>query len=142
MIARSKQYGLTLVEVLVAMALLALLLVPAISALQTTTVGANVHRDLATDQFRLSSRLDELLAEPFAELEAAAIAAGAPINETSYSETAGAPGRLVVYLSRCDGDNADSDNNIFTGADDGMLWIRVEAEGTVHSLQTITARGF
>lgn len=140
--SRRGEAGLTLVEVLVATVLLAVLLIPAINALQTGAVGADVHADLADNHFRLTSRLEELLAEPFADLEAAALAAGSPTVETTYSEPSGSPGRLVVYLSLCDGDNADGDGDLFTGTDDGILWLRVEAEGTVHSLQTIRARGF
>ncbi len=136
------QHGLTLVEVLVAIALLAVMLVPAINALTTSSQGAEVHRDIAANQFRLTSRLEELLAEPFADLEAAAAAAGSPQNATTYSETPGTPGRLIVYLSACDGDNADGDGDLFTGADEGILWIRVEVENTVHDLQTIRAQGY
>ena len=138
----NSQSGLTLVEVLVTMVLLTILLVPAMRALQTSVTGANVHSELATDQFRLTSRMEELLAEPFGDLEAAAIAAGTPTVETSYSDTTGPPGRLLVYLSSYDGDNADADDNPFTGTDDGLLWLQVEAENTVHSLQTIRARGY
>lgn len=137
-----RQHGLTLVEVLVAIALLAVMLVPAINALTTSSHGADVHRDLASNHFRLTSRLEELLAEPFSNLEAAALAAGSPQTATTYSETAGVPGRLVVYLSACDGDNADGDDDLFTGTDDGILWIRVEVENTVHDLQTIRAQGY
>ncbi len=137
----ARQSGLTLVEVLVAVALLAALLVPTINALTTSSHGAQVHRDLADNQYRLTSRLEELLAEPFADLEAAAIAAGSPQTATTYSEPAGGPGRLVVYLSACDGDNADADNDLFTGTDDNILWIRVAVENTVHELQTIRAQG-
>ena len=125
-----------------AIVLLAVLLVPAINALTTGTQGAEVHRELANSHFRLTSRLEELLAEPFSDLEAAAAAAGSPQNATTYSETAGVPGRLVVYLSTCDGDNADGDGDLFTGTDDGILWIRVAVENTVHDLQTIRAQGY
>lgn len=134
--------GLTLVEVLVTIVLLSVVLVPAIRALQTSVVGANVHSNLATEHFRLTSRLEELLAEPFSSLEAAAIAAGGPTVESSYSDAAGPPGRLLVYLGFYDGDNADSDDNPFTGTEPDLLWIKVEAEGTVHALQTVTAQGF
>jgi prepilin-type N-terminal cleavage/methylation domain-containing protein len=133
--------GLTLVEVLVTVVLLSVVLVPAIRALQTSVVGANVHGDLAIEHFRLTSRLEELLAEPFTNLEAAAIAAGGPTVESSYSDAAGPPGRLLVYLGFYDGDNADTDDNPFTGTDPDLLWVKVEAEGTVHALQTITAQG-
>ncbi len=139
---RSAQSGLTLVEVLITMVLLTVLLVPAMQALRTGVTGAQVHADLATDQFRLTSRMEELLAEPFGDLEDAAAAAGGPNAPTSYSETPGEPGRLIVYLSLVDGDNADADEDSFTGTDAGLLWIRVEAEGTVHDLQTLRARGF
>ena len=131
-----------MVEVLVTMTLLIILLVPAMRALQTSITGAEVHSVLAADQFRLTSRLEELLAEPFDELEAAALAAGASTVASSYSETAGSPGRMLVYLSLFEGDNADTDNDPFTGTDPGLLWIQVQAEGTVHSLQTIRAQGF
>jgi len=136
------QSGLTLVEVLITMVLLTILLVPAMRALQTSVTGAEIHADLATDQFRLTSRIEELLAEPFSNLEDAASAAGGPGVATSYSDAAGPPGRLIVYLSLYDGDNADADNDPFTGTDEGLLWIQVEAEDTVHSLQTIRAQGF
>ncbi len=142
MIGLARQSGLTLIEVLITMVLLTVLLVPTMQALQTSVTGANVHGDLANDHFRLTTRMEELLAEPFSALEGAAAAAGGPGVETSYSETAGPPGRLVVYLSRFDGDNADADDDPFTGTDDGLLWIQVEAEGTVQALQTVRARGF
>jgi len=134
--------GLTLVEVLVAMALLAVLLVPAMRALQTGVIGADVHSDISSSYYRLTSRLEELLAEPFVDLSDAAIAAGAPTTATSYSEAAGPPGRLLIYLSLYDGDNADADNDPFTGTDSDLLWIRVDIEDTVYTLQTIRASGY
>ena len=142
MTARKQQAGLTLVEVLVAVMLLLIILVPAMEAIRTSVTGAEVLNELASSQFRLTSRMEELLAEPVGELEAAAIATGSATVESSYSEAAGPPGRLIVYLSPYDGDNADADDDPFTGSDPGLLWIEVEAEGTVHSLRTVRARGF
>ena len=136
------QRGLTLAEVLVAMVLLALVLLPAMQALRTSVTGADVHNDLANNHFRLTSRMEELLAESFTDLEAAAVAAGTPSAVTSYSEPAGPPGRLLVYLAAYDGDNADADDDPFTGTDPGILWLRVEAEGTAHSLETVKAQGY
>ena len=141
MTARKQQAGLTLVEVLVAVMLLLIILVPAMEAIRTSVTGAEVHNELASSQFRLTSRMEELLAEPFGDLEAAAIATGSATVESSYSEAAGPPGRLIVYLSPYDGDNADADDDPFTGSDPGLLWIEVEAEGTVHSLRTVRAQG-
>ena len=136
------QTGLTLVEVLVAVALLSLMLVPAISALQTAVVGADVHGDVATSHYRLAARLEELLAEPYTDLSDAAIVAGGPTTPSSYSEPAGPPGRLLVYLSLYDGDDADSDGDPFTGTDPDLLWIRVQIDGSVHELQSVIAQGY
>ncbi|MDH3613678.1 MAG: prepilin-type N-terminal cleavage/methylation domain-containing protein [Gammaproteobacteria bacterium] len=137
-----QEHGLTLVEVLVTIVLLTIVLVPAMRALQTGVVGAGVHGDVSSSHYRLTSRLEELLAEPFADLSDAAIAAGAPTTATTYSEAAGPPGRLLVYLSLYDGDNTDADDNPFTGTDPDLLWIRVEIEDSVHTLQTIRASGY
>ena len=142
MTGRRKQFGLTLVEVLVTIVLLAVLLVPAISALQSGVVGAQVHGDVSASTLRLTARLEELLAEPFASLSAAAIAAGSRSTPSSYSEASGTQGRLVVYLSFYDGDNLDSDNDPFTGTEPDLLWIRVDIENSVHSLQTVRAGGY
>ena len=142
MTGRQRQAGLTLVEVLVAVVLLAILLVPAINALQTGIVGADVHADVATSHYRLSSRLEELLAEPFSNLSDAAVAAGSPTSPSSYSEIAGLPGRLLVYLSHYDGDDADGDGDAFTGTDPDLVWIRVDIEDSVFSVQTVRAKSY
>jgi prepilin-type N-terminal cleavage/methylation domain-containing protein len=138
---QGRQSGLTLVEVLVSMVLLSILLVPAIQALQTGVAGSNVHAEITDDQFRVVSRLEELIAEPFADLSLAATGAGGAASETTYSELPGVPGRLLVYLAFYDGDNADTDNNPFTGGEADLIWIRIAAEGTVFELQTVTANG-
>ncbi len=141
MTRRRQQAGLTLVEVLVTVVLLAILLVPAINALQSGLAGADVHADAARSHYRLVSRLEELLAEPFGNLSDAAIAAGGPSTPSNYSDPAGPPGRLIVYLAAYDGDNADADDDAFTGVDSGLLWIRVDIENSIYSLQTVRTRG-
>ena len=137
-----RQHGLTLVEVLVSISLLAILLIPAITALQTGIIGADVHSDVAARHFLLRSRLDQLLNEPYDAVEQAAIAAGSSTTPSAYSDPAGTPERRLVYLSNYDGDNADKDNDAFTGGDAGLLWLRVEVEGATGSLETIRARGY
>lgn len=129
-------------EVLVSVVLLAILLIPAMRALQTSVVGADVHSDVATSGARITSRLEELLGESFVDLANAATAAGAPTVATSYSDTPGTPGRLLVYLSAYDGDNADADNDPFTGAEPDLLWIRVDIEDSVFTLETVRANGY
>ena len=58
--------------------------------------------------------------------------AASPTVPSSYSDTMTlADGRVLtrqVYLSRYDGDNADGNNNVFDGTDEGLLWVRVEIE--------------
>ena len=142
MTARAMQHGLTLIEVLVSMVLLSILLIPAIQAIQTGVAGADVHADVTSSHYRIASRLEEILTEPFADLSDAAIAAGSATTSSSYSDAAGPPARLLVYMSLYDGDNADADDNVFTGVDPDLLWVRVEIENSVFSLETVTARGY
>ena len=141
MTSRKHDAGLTLVEVLVTMVLLAIVLVPAIGALQTGIVGTHVHSDVASSHYRLKTRLEELMSYPFTDLSDAAIAAGDPSTPSSYSEPSG-PGRLIVYLSFYDGDNADADSDPFTGTEPDLIWIRVDIEDSVFTLETVRASGF
>ena len=107
MTGRHRQSGLTLVEVLVSVVLLAILLVPAMRALQTGIVGAEVHGDLASGHLYLQVMLNNAPA-----------------------------------LSLYDGDNLDADNDPFTGTEADLLWIRLDIEDSVHTLETIRARGY
>lgn len=141
MTSRRRQSGLTLVEVLVAVSLIAIVIVPALLALRTSVVGSAVNSDVTNVQYRLTSGLERVLAEPFATLETAALGAGGPSNPSELSEPTGVPGRLLVFVAFYDGDDADGDGDGFTGADADLLWIRIESEGTVHALETIRARG-
>lgn len=135
--AHRLQNGWSYVEVLVATVLLALALSPALEALQTSLLGAAIHEEHAVHQQRLATRVEQLLAEPFVDLDEAATAAGSEAVPTSYSDSVGTKGRRLVYLSRYDGDNADGDGKPFTGTDAGLLWIKVEVENTVLSLETL-----
>lgn len=135
--------GLTYVEVLIATVLIVTTLVPALEALQPGIAGTGIHETLVEDHYQLTARLEEVLAEPFADLDAAATAAGNANTPTSYSDVFSYPdGRQVirnVFLSRYDGDNADTDNDSFTGTDDGLLWLRVELAGSAFSVETLTS---
>ncbi|MDJ0911356.1 MAG: prepilin-type N-terminal cleavage/methylation domain-containing protein [Woeseiaceae bacterium] len=142
MISPDRQSGLTLVEVLVTIVLLAIVLVPAMNALYTGVAGTEVHSNVATSHYRLTSRLEELLTEPFSDLSDAAVAADGPASPTTYSDAAGPADRLLVYLSLYDGDNADADDDTFTGTDADLLWIRVEIEGSALAVETVKARGY
>ena len=141
MMRYQRERGLSYVEVLIAVAVLALALVPALDSLQTAMTGVQVHEDVATTANALANRMEIVLAEPFASLDAAALAAGSYATPSSYSEPAGVPNRLLVFLSRYDGDDADGNGDAFdAGMDEGLLWVRVTMENTPYELITLVAQ--
>jgi hypothetical protein len=135
-----RETGISYVETLLAVTVLALALVPALEALQTAFIGAAVQEQVVLWQQRLATRMEDLLAEPFASLDDAALAAGSETTPSSYSDGAGGPDRVLVFLSRYDGDNADADSDPFTGTDEGLLWARVAIDNTPYELTTLVAR--
>ncbi len=134
--------GFSYIEVLVATVLVAMSLAPALEALQTGILGSRIYRDVVEQHHHLQAMVEQVLAEPMVALEAAALAAGGPTVLSSYSEPPGTDRRLLVYLSRYDGDNADSDDNPFTGTDAGLLWLRVEIENSPDSVETLVSRTY
>lgn len=129
-----KQRGLLYVEVMIAVLVLAIAAVPALDALRTAT-RSNAADDVDADAARARDKMEEVLARPYAELDAARAGAS---TATAYSDAAGTPRRRVVFLERYDGDNADGDNNPFTGGDAGLLWLQVTVDGTAAKLTTLT----
>jgi len=126
--------GFSYVEVLVATVLIAVTLVPAIEAFSPGIDGTAYTESLVEDRYQLSAKLEEVLAATFADIDTAATAAGSPTIASSYSDIFTYPdGRQItrnVFLSRYDGDNADTNNNPFNGIDAGLIWVRVEIGGT------------
>lgn len=126
--------GFSYVEVLVATVLIAITLVPAIEAFSPGTISTSNTESLVEDRYQLTAKLEEVLAFSFADIDAAATAAGSPTTASSFSDiVVYADGRQVtrnVFLSRYDGDNADANNNPFDGVDAGLIWVRVEIVGT------------
>lgn len=135
-----RQDGLTYLEVLIAAVLLALTLVPALDALLVAVSGTSVHESYVVDHNRLNSRMEEVLADPFSDLDAEAQAVGSPTTPTAYSDAGGTPGRLLVFLARYDGDDADADGDPFTGGDAGLLWVQTAIENTDYNLETLIAQ--
>lgn len=133
------QRGFSYVEVLVAVLLVAMCLPPALDALYAATRAASAHEAQIAAQYRVSGRMEEVLAASFAALDAAALAAGNPAVPTGYSDPAGTPGRLLVFLAHYDLDDADGDGDPFSGAEPNLLWVRVAEENGTIALESVTA---
>lgn len=134
------QAGFSYAETLLAIVVLALALVPAMESLQQAFSGSAVHSTAVQWHNQLATRLEEVRAESFVMLEEAAETAGNETTPSSYSDIAGGVDRLLVFISRYDGDNADSDGDPFTGTDDGLLWVRVAIENTPYAMTTLVAQ--
>ena len=131
--------GLSYVEVLVATVLVAVALVPMLDALQPGIQGAGIHRNQAEVQFALRGAMEAVLAERFDDLDAEATAAGAPTTATVYSDVAAVVPH-EVFIWRWDVDNADADDDGFTGVEDDILWIRVATQDGLTELTTLLSR--
>ncbi len=133
MSGRPRSAGFSYLEVLVATVVLAIALVPAVEALRHGILGAAVHERVVAQRHHASGLLEEVLAEPFSALAAAATpTAGTP---TAYSDPVGTPERRLVYLRLYDAD--DDDNDPFSNPEPDLLWVRVEIEGTAVGLETL-----
>jgi len=133
--------GFSYVEVLVASLLLAVALLPALDALRTAGQSIPHLEGGVIENFHLLAKMEEVLSKPFHELDQHAQALGGIGTPSAYSDVAGADMRRMVYLSRYDGDNADMDDDAFTGGDPGLVIVRVEIEGTSQRLESLVSRG-
>lgn len=137
------QAGFSYLEILVVILLMTILLVPATNAIRTGMTGVSFGEASAVEYLILQSKMEQTLKEPFVSLDAAAAAAGSPSIPTSYSDTVTtSDGRQYdrsVYLWPYDGDNADHDNDPFTGTDAGLLYVKVEIDGTSFVFETLTS---
>ncbi len=134
-----QQAGFSYMEVLIATLLIVIVLVPALDAMQSGIQGSGIHTELAQNQYRMISKMEQTLALPFSELlvQADLVADPTVLIPSPYSDTAGTASRRLVFLARYDGDNADGDTDPFTGTDAGLLWLRVTIENKPRSLETV-----
>ena len=140
---RRMNAGFSYLEVLIATALIAISLVPALDALSTGGRGHALLAAHAEDHYYLAAKLEEVLAEPFSRLDEEASVTGNPAIATTYSDTVTlADGKVLtrqVYLSHYDGDNADANSNVFDGTDEGLIWVRVEIDESGLGLERLTS---
>jgi hypothetical protein len=134
--SRIREAGFSYMEVLIAAALIAMALVPMLDALQPGLQGAQIHADRAAIHFTVRGKLEEVIAQGFADLDAEALAAGSPTTPTAYSDTA-ADVPHEVFIARWDADNADADDDGLTGGDEGLLWVRVATSDGAVALHTL-----
>lgn len=136
---RRLQSGLSYVEVLVAIALVVVALVPAMNALQGGVTGSAVHQAEFQKAQRLQAKMEEVLAKPFGYLYAQTYPPTPPaelnknnVANTLLSDTAGAERRTVV-IYRYDGSAP-------TQGDSGLLRIKVSFDAGGPSLETLKGR--
>lgn len=135
-----RQRGFGYVEALVAVVLLAIVIVPALDAL-TNTVRSAPLADQDDDLWQaVANKLSEVSAARFDDLDAAASMAGNPTTASLYSDASTVSPQVLVYLSRYDGDNADGDNNPFTGTDADLIWIRAVISDPPVEMSTLVTR--
>jgi hypothetical protein len=132
------ELGISYVEVLIAALLLGLALVPALDAFRAGLAASAGHGEAALQRHRLSSRMEEVLARPFAELDAEALSSGG--GPSVYSDPPATPSRRVVTIVAVDGDNADGDGDPLTGVDTEILRVRVAIENSELSHATLVTQ--
>ena len=134
-----RERGFSYVEVLLAMVLLVVLLVPAMQALQAG-VANNQGEAVLTRELNLREKMETVLAKPFATLYAETYAPGGNSSTTVnalLSDTVGAADRRNVVLYRYDAASAALSSN-----DTGVLYIKVyyESDGSANALSTLTGK--
>ncbi len=133
--------GFSYVEVLIVSTLLMVLLSPLLDALQANSLSGEISDQLRKERNHACSTVESVLALPIATLLDEASALGSPlVPSDAYSDAAAAVPRALVYLSTYDADNADADNNPFTGTEADLLWVRVVIENSAIELQTLANR--
>jgi len=146
---RQQQQGFTYIEVIIAMFILAVAIVPAMEALQTGIQGASIHQSLTQQHYAVTKRMETMMAEPFGALLSAAQVASNATTPTSFSDTAGPADRVVVFAALYDADadpftlvdaDNDGDGDIYTGDTANLLWLHVEIENTAVAVESLKYR--
>jgi type II secretory pathway component PulJ len=133
------QRGFSYVEILLSVVLLAVLLVPALEALQSAIAG-NANAALVSRHLALQDKMERVLSRPFAELYTQSYAPGGNTTTSvsaSLSDPAGTPERRNVVLYRY-----DASAKALSAADTGLVFIAVyyENEPADRALTTLVGR--
>lgn len=132
------QRGFSYAEVLLSVILLAILLVPAMQALNSAIAGGS--SNVAAKQLNLRSKMEDVLSKPYSTLYAVTSVSGgntATSISTSLSDASGAADRRAVTIYRY-----DTTINALSATDTGVLYVSVyyEAEGSANALNTLVGR--
>lgn len=133
---RTGSRGFAYTEVLVAAALLAILIAPALESLANGMQQQAYQVDNAVRRWHLAAALETTLALPMSNLDALAGDSGTP---SDLSDAAGSAVRRLVYVSRYDVANGDGDGDPFTGGDGTLLWVAVALENSPLRLEALVA---
>lgn len=130
---RGQQQGLTYLEVLLAMLLVAAIAVPLGDALYNSTVATEVTLAARNQLTEVRGEFETALARSYSDLltQARTAPGGARSVTTAGGHT------VVIEVLLYDIDNADADNNTQTGTDDDILLVRASVPGSVVELQTL-----
>lgn len=135
------QRGFGYIEALVAVVLLAVALVPALDALGNITRTAPPADGDDDLWMAVSNKLNQVSGSRFDDLDFVATYLDSPTTpSTTYSDPSDSVPPVQVYVSRYDGDNADGDNNAFTGTDADLIWVRAAINGTPVEMTTLVTR--
>ena len=133
------QRGFSYVEILLSVVLLAVLLVPALEALQSAIAG-NANAALVSRHLALQDKMERVLSRPFADLYRETYSAGGNTTTSvsaSLSDAVGTPERRNVVLYRY-----DASAKALSAADTGLVFIAVyyENEPADRALTTLVGR--
>jgi len=136
---RRDERGFSYTEVLLSVALLVVLLVPALEALQSG-IGGSQAASLSAKQLMLRDKMERVLAKPFADLYAETYRPGGNTTgsvSTVFSDPAGTAARRNVTLYRY-----DASTRALSASDTGLVFVSVyyEAEGITNALNTLVGR--
>lgn len=127
--------GLAYLEVLVAVALVTVALVPALDALRTSTLASQVLVSTATRDALLRAKMEEVMAKPFDALNAETFLSGGNTTTSvsaALSDPSG-PDRRIVIVYRTDG-------SAVSGSDTGLVRLRVAFETGGTGLETLRSK--
>ena len=132
---RSTIAGLAYLEVMVALVLIAMALVPALNALQTDTRGTPALIAVSARDALLRAKMEDVLAKPFDTVNAETFLVGGNTTTSvsaALSDAAG-PDRRIVILYRTDG-------SAVSASDTGLVRVRVAWEVGGTALETLKSK--